>query len=449
VTGDLQLESYRGALCVANNQVVGNIQIFQNQGGATVTDNRINGNLQCKENSPAPTGARNQAASLEDQCAGFAGQPTTPTPAVTPTPTGTPATPTPTATAPTPGSNGECRGIMGAQRYENLVVPDGASCTLNRTQIDGNITVGTNATLHAIQVVVGGNIQAEGATDVTVNNNATVGGSIQIKQGGSATVDQVQVTGDIQLDTNRKALSITNNQVGGNVQIMQNQGGALLQDNRINGNLQCKENTPAPTGGRNQAASFEEQCAGFAGTPIIPTPAPTPGADYIVCTGSIGAQQYTNLIVPDDANCSLIGTQVTGNITVGVGATVHASALQVNGHFQAQGAAVVTIKNNSSIGGNLRIDQSGSATVDQVAITGDLHLVANLRSLSATRNQVGRNLQIVGNAAGVVVRNNTIVGALQCQNNQLLPQADANQAATLANQCAALNQRSFLPMILR
>lgn len=456
VTGDIQLESNNSALSVANNQVGGNIQIFQNRGGATITDNRINGNLQCKENTPPPTGGGNQAASFENQCAGFAGAPTPPTPGATATPVATPTpivspTPTlsPTSISPTPGgSDDDCRGSIGALRYENLKVPDGASCILNGTRIDGNIKVGTDATLHAIAVVVGGNIQAEGAADVTVNNNSTVGGSIQIKQGGSATVDQVQVNGDIQLESNRSALSATFNQVGGNIQIFQNRGGVLINDNRIDGNLQCKENTPAPLGGRNQAASFEDQCAGFAGEPTVLSPSPTPGVDSIVCQGSIGAETYPNLVVPDGAGCNLIGTYVTGNVTVGNGATLQASGLAVDGHFRAEGAAVVTLNNNSTIGGSMQIKQGGSATVDQVQIGGDLTLEANQRALSATRNLVGGDLQVVSNAAGVVVHNNAIDGALQCQNNLLVPLVDDNQAASQEDQCAALTQRILLPLIV-
>ena len=62
----------------------------------------------------------------------------------------------------------QCTGTIGAETFENLFVPDGATCTLNGTRIDGNIKVGTGATLNASGVTVGGNIQAEGAASVTV-----------------------------------------------------------------------------------------------------------------------------------------------------------------------------------------------------------------------------------------------------------------------------------------
>lgn len=444
VTGNIQLEANRAALAVTQNRVGGSVQIFQNTGGASISDNRIDGNLQCKENVPAPTGARNQAASLENQCAGFAGTPAQPSP--TPPPT-TPVAPTPTATpAPTttPNGDGICRGSIDGQRFENLEVPADASCTLRGVRVDGNLTVGRNATLHAIEVVIGGNLQAGGAADVTINNNSTVGGSIQIKQGGSATVDQVMVTGDIQLESNQRGLSASRNQVGGNVQIFQNTGGATITDNRIDGNLQCKENVPAPVGGRNQAASLEDQCAGFAGEPAINSPAP--GVDGVRCEGSIGAEQYTSVTVPASATCALLGTRVSGNLIIGAGATLQASGVVVQGTIQAQGATVVTVHNNSMVGG-IQIRQSGSAIIDEVQVTGDLHLAENQRSLSVTRSRIGGSVQAIGNQAGIVVRHNTVDGALQCRQNVLLPLAGANQAASLEEQCAELNQRLYLPVV--
>ena len=445
VTGDIQLEGNRAALAVTDNQVGGNVQIFQNTGGASITDNQIDGNLQCKENFPAPTGARNQAAGLEDQCAGFAGTPAQPSP--TP-PAATPVAPTPTATpAPTatPEDDGICRSSIDGQRFENLDVPADASCTLRGVRVDGNITVGRNATLHAIEVSIGGNLQTDGAADVTISNNSAVGGSIQIKQGDSATIDQVAVTGDIQLESNRSALSVTRNQVGGNLQIFQNTGGAVITNNRIDGNLQCKENVPAPVGGRNQAASLEDQCAGFAGEPVIDSPAP--GVDGLRCEGSIGAQQYTSVIVPVGATCALLGTRVSGDIVIGAGATLQASEVAVQGGIQAQGAAVVTVHNNSTVGGNIQIKQSGSAVINQVQVTGDLHLTENQRGLSITHSRIGGSVRAIGNQAGLVVRHNKVDGVLQCQQNVLIPLAGANQAASLEEQCAELDQRLYLPVV--
>ena len=137
-----------------------------------------------------------------------------------------------------------CTGTIGAVQLDNVVVPDGRSCTLNRTRLKGNIVVGTGATLTATGVRVNGNIQAEGARAVFVKPATTVGGSIQIVKGGTARIDRAWINGDLQLFENRGRLRASGNFIGGNLQVVSNTGGVLLTDNDIEGAMQCKQNTP-------------------------------------------------------------------------------------------------------------------------------------------------------------------------------------------------------------
>lgn len=154
-----------------------------------------------------------------------------------------------------------CTGAVGAVALDNIFVPDGASCTLNRTRANGSIVVGTGARLTATSVSVNGNLQAEGAADVRVGGNSTFGGSVQIVQGGSATITRARINGDLLFDENTAPLEASSNVIGGNLQAFKNMAGVRLTTNRIKGNLQCKENIPAPTGSGNQASSKEDQCA--------------------------------------------------------------------------------------------------------------------------------------------------------------------------------------------
>ncbi|MBC7940667.1 MAG: hypothetical protein H7Z19_13035 [Chitinophagaceae bacterium] len=154
-----------------------------------------------------------------------------------------------------------CTGTVGAVALDNIFVPDGASCTLNRTRLNGNIVVGRGAQLYAGSVSVNGNLQAEGAASVVLGGFSTIGGSVQIVQGGSASIERARINGDLLFDENTAGVAATGNTIGGSLQAFQNLGGVVLQNNRIKGNLQCKENIPAPTGGGNQASSKEDQCS--------------------------------------------------------------------------------------------------------------------------------------------------------------------------------------------
>jgi hypothetical protein len=155
-----------------------------------------------------------------------------------------------------------CRGTIGATTVDNLRVPEYANCVLLGTRVKGTVKVEWNATLRAEDVVVIGNVQAENAKNVRVQDGSRVGGSVQVKQGGAATVSDSRVEGDIQYDSNSAMLRVLRNRVGGSVQAFQNVGGLEIRRNTIDGNLQCKENRPAPVGGRNVVGgNKEDQCA--------------------------------------------------------------------------------------------------------------------------------------------------------------------------------------------
>ena len=154
-----------------------------------------------------------------------------------------------------------CRGTIGRETVDNLRVPDGATCTLNGTRVQGTIKVDRNGTLRAANVAVVGNVQGENAASI-IFRGGSVGGSVQIVQSGGANIDGAQINGDILFDANRSSLNAANNRIGGNLQAFKNTGGLSINTNRIDGNLQCKENAPAPTGRGNVVqGSKEDQCS--------------------------------------------------------------------------------------------------------------------------------------------------------------------------------------------
>lgn len=166
------------------------------------------------------------------------------------------------AVAPASAEERICRGSIGAVTLDNVRVPQGATCRLQGTRVQGTIKVERAATLVAAKVIVIGNVQGEGAKSVAIRNNSRVGGSVQVVQGGGAQVVNSTVDGSIQLESNRTALNVLNNTVGSDVQAFQNSGGVEISDNTIDGNLQCKSNNPPPTGSGNEVqGNKEDQCS--------------------------------------------------------------------------------------------------------------------------------------------------------------------------------------------
>ena len=164
--------------------------------------------------------------------------------------------------SPAPGGNSvNCQGFIGSQTYQNIVVPDGASCNLVGTRATGNVTVGSGATLKASRLTVDGHVQAQGATVVTLHDGSSVGGNVHIAAGDSATIDGVQISGNLTFDANRRTLAATSNQVGGDLQATGNAAGLVVRSNTITGTLQCSNNVAPPIADGNQVTSRTEQCA--------------------------------------------------------------------------------------------------------------------------------------------------------------------------------------------
>ncbi len=157
-----------------------------------------------------------------------------------------------------------CRGTIGATTVDNLRVPQGASCTLDGTRVQGTVKVENGARLVATGVRVNGNVQSEGFRSVTLRGDSRIGGNVQLENGlsgGSGRILSSRINGDLQFESNEARMLARNSTILANFQVVQNTGGVVLTNNTIAQSLQCKENIPAPTGGGNQAGDKEDQCS--------------------------------------------------------------------------------------------------------------------------------------------------------------------------------------------
>ncbi len=157
-----------------------------------------------------------------------------------------------------------CRGTIGAATVDNVRVPQGASCTLNKTRVEGTVKVERNATLVANTIRVKGNVQSEGFKRVYLRQGSIVGGSVQLEnglRGGTGQVLNSRINGDLQYFSNQARMVARGSTILANFQANQNTGGLAIQNNRISENLQCQANNPAPVGSGNTAGDKEGQCA--------------------------------------------------------------------------------------------------------------------------------------------------------------------------------------------
>jgi uncharacterized protein YaiE (UPF0345 family) len=152
--------------------------------------------------------------------------------------------------------------------HDNVVVPQGAICSLVNAQLNGSVLVyrGGGVTISGRTYINGNVISEDGGAYVRISGpSVTVGGNVQIKYnfGASAIQKGTVIHGSFQYVENTGPLFATGAFIGSDFQLFNNSGGASISNNTIRQNMQCKENTPAPTGGGNRAGDKEDQCSGL------------------------------------------------------------------------------------------------------------------------------------------------------------------------------------------
>ena len=164
--------------------------------------------------------------------------------------------------APVFGNDINCQSEYGSVTLEeNLVVA--APCTLIGTEVEGNITIFSGGSLIAVDAVVDGNIKADTADFIDLQNTE-VGGDIKLDEmvGDISLISDSTIDGDIKLDENRSRLHLLRNYIDEDLEVIRNSGGVVISDNVIEGNLKCDKNSPRPEGSNNMVAGKQQkQCS--------------------------------------------------------------------------------------------------------------------------------------------------------------------------------------------
>ena len=217
-----------------------------------------------------------------------------------------------------------CTGTMSGSHDDTIYVPSGRTCTLNSINLDGDVKLGSRASVTINGGHISGNVQAEEANPTNVVVKGTrIDGDIQVKYAtGSVRVTGANVDGNIQVVEGRSAITINDNRVNGDVQVFKNPAGAKsINRNTIGGNLQCKENTPPPTGNGNVVrGNAEDQCRGLTGSGgggggTTPPPSTvdvyiTPGTHYVNGrTWITSCTKYSSTI--DRCRTNIVATQIS------------------------------------------------------------------------------------------------------------------------------------------
>lgn len=325
---------------------------------------------------------------------------------------------------------------IGAVNVDNVEVPPGMACELDGTTVKGGVKVLAGSTLIAgNSVQVGGTIQGDRAHYVQLTGSTSlVRGSFELKKGGGGVLVDAEVRGSAVAEELTEVVSFGGARVGSSMKLIKNTGGVTVANNTVIGALQCKENTPAPMVAGNSAGSLEDQCF-QASSP----PPPTPPSGNVTCVGlTLAGLNLDSIIVPDNANCTVIGSRMNGSVEVGANARLNAIDVFITGNLLSDGAAELNVSGASTVGGSVQVQRGTSASISGLSATGSLQINAMSGPVSASGNSFGGNGQIMFNRGGVTLNGNAFSGVMQCKQNLPAPTGSGNTASQKQDQCVGL-----------
>jgi len=182
---------------------------------------------------------------------------------------------------------------------------------------------------------------------------------------------------------------------------------------------------------------------------LVGTPAAY--ASDFECRGTVSSGTVVgNLIVPDDATCTLYNMTVQGSIVVKSRATLYTDGpwgigITVTGGIQGESPAKIVVT-DSSIGNSISVRKAGPITgqpgvaldLSGTYVNGDVALEENVGSVSLRNNDVVGSVQANKNTGGLEIRDNRINNGLQCQDNNPFPTGGNNIAKQKQGQCINL-----------
>ena len=229
-----------------------------------------------------------------------------------------------------------CAGILGSNTYPatvttiagNVVVPDGASCTLYFVNVGGNVEVGRGSMLvvngYNEPSTIAGNVEASQCASALIEGAVLVGGNLNIQLCTGSGPNGFQGP-DVLIKGNFLCQGNSSNaapclawlgKVSGNVEIAHNMSvtpsDVSLVD--VGGNLSCEANALVPTHvhGPDWVAGQtppHDQCAGFATTTTsISNGAVQPAASC----AALAALPASSFPVPDTVIVSAVDTAASG-----------------------------------------------------------------------------------------------------------------------------------------
>jgi hypothetical protein len=145
--------------------------------------------------------------------------------------------------------------------------------------------------------------------------------------------------------------------------------------------------------------------------------------------------------------CTLLGTDVRGNVTIFSGGSLTARSARIRGSLAGSRADFVDIE-GSRIDGTVQLDELVGDTIriEGTEVREDVDLTRNRSRLEILNNDLATDLRVYSNSGGVTISGNAVGDDLRCLDNVPAPTGIGNRVDdTIEGQCRNLRVEAPAP----
>jgi hypothetical protein len=358
--------------------------------------------------------------------------------------------------------------LTGANVSGDLVVPENGECTIINSTVGDDVKVGKNAFFQATGSTIADDVEGNRAQTIFIDGSSTVGDDVRASKTGQVFIFDSTINGYIGVTGATQQVNVCGNTVDGRIEVKNSgrdilvgdpltvgcAGNTVLNNHRIRvednfvdvelivrgntiegGDLEVNRNKgPAEKHVEDNKGGDELECRGNA-DPFTASGNTgwndTEGQCKIPDTVCTSDQQATtipgDLIVPENASCTITDSAVGGNVKVGKNAYFQATSSKIAGDVEGRRSLTVFIDSLSSVGGEVKTSSTFqvfafNATVgDEIDVSGSsdkVHICGNQVTKDVEVTSSGRDI-LVGDPGATDCAGNTVGGDIEVERNNV------------------------------
>ena len=144
------------------------------------------------------------------------------------------------------------------------------------------------------------------------------------------------------------------------------------------------------------------------------------------CNGTFTGVTVSKVVVPDNGACTLVGSTVTGDVSVLTGAYFEANATSIQGNVKGNGGLTIYTHDGSTVSGSVKANKTTQVFLFDGSVRGNVQAqsITGSGHVQVCGMNIGKNVQIQKAGTDILVGDslagcggNTIAGDLKIMNN--------------------------------